>query len=236
MMINIDPSRPSPNFDSRDDASISLIVLHYTGMKSGGDALARLTDPTAKVSAHYLVEEDGHVFGLVDEQHRAWHAGVGAWLGVTDVNRISIGIEIVNPGHEWGYKEFPPPQVAAVMDIIREAQQRCGIGPEGVIGHSDLAPHRKDDPGELFPWGALSDAGLAIGQWSGSVPDDIPSGEDVFGLLTEIGYGVDAFGIASCLVAFQRRFCPQLLGQSFSPETRAAVGEIAARFRDARCV
>ncbi|MEM9840263.1 MAG: N-acetylmuramoyl-L-alanine amidase [Pseudomonadota bacterium] len=229
-MLSVQDSPRSPNYDDRAGTPISLIVVHYTGMETGAEALSRLTDAQGKVSSHYFVEEDGVIHRLVDEERRAWHAGVGAWGDVSDVNGASIGIEIVNPGHEWGYRDFPEPQVQSVVDLIRDIQERRNLPTTSVVGHSDIAPHRKDDPGERFPWSRLNAEGLAIGPWSGKVSHTIPTGAEVFELLKKIGYGVDQFGIAACLVAFQRRFCPELLGQSFSPETRAAIGEIARRF------
>ncbi|MEM6409828.1 MAG: N-acetylmuramoyl-L-alanine amidase, partial [Pseudomonadota bacterium] len=120
-------------------------------MKDGRLALDRLCDPAAQVSAHYLVEEDGRVHGLVSEDDRAWHAGLGAWQGETQLNAHSIGIEIVNPGHEWGYRAFPQQQILSVQTLLREICERWSIKPHNVVGHSDVAPHRKDDPGELFP-------------------------------------------------------------------------------------
>lgn len=226
----VDDGPRSPNHDDRKGTPVSLIVVHYTGMATGDEALSRLTDTAAKVSAHYFVEEDGRIRRLVDEDRRAWHAGVGSWGAVSDVNGASIGIEIVNPGHEFGYRDFPEAQMAAVTELVRDISTRRNLPPQSVVGHSDIAPHRKDDPGERFPWDRLDAEGLAIGSWSGKVPANIPTGAEVFGLLRKIGYGVDQFGIAACLMAFQRRFCPELLGQSFSPETRAAIGEIAARY------
>lgn len=142
---------PSPNFDLRK-APPGIIVLHYTGMPTGEAALARLRDPEAKVSAHYLVEEDGRVFRLVAEERRAWHAGLSSWKAEADVNGASIGVEIVNPGHEFGYRPFPEAQVAAVIDLLTDIRGRWTIEDGDVIGHADVAPDRKEDPGELFPW------------------------------------------------------------------------------------
>lgn len=217
---------PSPNFDART-RKIDTIILHYTGMKTGEEALARLCDPAARVSSHYLIEEDGRVFRLVAEEQRAWHAGVSSWKGEGEINARSIGIEIVNPGHEWGYRGFPKAQVDALVALLKDIQSRWNIPLSRVIGHSDVAPARKDDPGEKFPWKRLGDEGLAIGPYEGA-PDETIDYADAFAALRAIGYevldvapGVPATGAA--LVAFQRRFCPTELAQGWSPLTKAAL-------------
>ena len=140
----------SPNFNERT-VPPDMLVLHYTGMTSGPEALARLCDEQSKVSSHYLVEEDGRVCRLEPEERRAWHAGRGAWQGETDINAASIGIEIVNPGHEFGYRAFPEAQITAVIALISDIRGRWTIADNRIIAHSDLAPDRKEDPGELFP-------------------------------------------------------------------------------------
>lgn len=228
MRTPVETAHPSPNHDDRDGHAVCLIVLHYTGMRTGAEALERLCDPAAKVSAHYLVEEDGRIFRLVPEERRAWHAGVACWAGVEDVNARSIGVEIVNPGHEWGYRDFPAVQVQSVLDLVADLATRHGIAPSSVVGHSDVAPNRKDDPGEKFPWARLAEEGLALAPWSGDAVDPVPDGFAALALLEEIGYGVTRFGPSACLSAFQRRFAPRLLGQSLSPETRAAIAEVHA--------
>lgn len=156
-------ARPSPNYNDRAPGAINMLVLHYTGMASCEDALARLCDPVAQVSAHYLIDEDGTVYQLVAEQHRAWHAGVSFWKGERDINSRSIGIELVNPGHELGYRAFPQIQMQALADLAHEILARHPIPPDRVLGHSDVAPGRKRDPGELFDWQWL--AGQGIGVW-----------------------------------------------------------------------
>ena len=166
---------PSPNFDNRR-APPDMIVLHYTGMKTGEDALARLRDPAAKVSAHYMVEEDGRVFALVPEERRAWHAGVSFWKGETDINAVSIGIEIVNPGHEHGYRDFPDAQIEAVIALLTDIRTRWTIPDARILGHSDVAPERKEDPGELFPWKALHAAGHGLWAEPSAAPGE-PLGE-----------------------------------------------------------
>ena len=154
---------PSPNFDARPKATpVDILLLHYTGMETGAAAVARLCDPEAKVSAHYTVDEDGTIFAHVPEECRAWHAGVSYWAGARDINARSMGIEIVNPGHEFGYRSFPDVQIEAVMQLAHDVFSRHPIPPERVLGHSDVAPARKQDPGELFPWGELALAGIGL--------------------------------------------------------------------------
>ncbi|MFH1804268.1 MAG: N-acetylmuramoyl-L-alanine amidase [Pseudomonadota bacterium] len=200
-------SHPSPNFGPRPDgAEIDILVLHYTGMQTGQAALDRLCDPQSKVSCHYLVEEDGRVFKLVDEDMRAWHAGRGIWQGCEDVNSRSIGIEIVNPGHEFGYRPFPYIQISAVINLCRDILARHAIPPDRIIAHSDMAPDRKEDPGELFPWAQLAQHG--IGLWP--VLQDTPHGAgniaDIDTMLIRLGYG-PAQGDKN-RVAFQRHWRP----------------------------
>ncbi|RMF09253.1 MAG: N-acetylmuramoyl-L-alanine amidase [Alphaproteobacteria bacterium] len=160
-------SAPSPNFDERAAGkSVDMVVLHYTGMESMAAALARMLDVNAKVSAHYMIDKDGSLYRLVDETHRAWHAGVSYWAGERDINSISIGIELVNPGHAYpgyagGYRPFPEAQMATLEALLGEVMARHRILPSRVLGHSDVAPARKKDPGELFDWERLAAAGLA---------------------------------------------------------------------------
>ena len=155
-------SLPSPNHDSRDGHAIDMLVLHYTGMASAPQALERLCDRDAKVSAHYVVGEDGEIFSLVDEENRAWHAGVSAWRGHTNINQRSIGIEIVNPGHEFGYRAFPKAQMQAVTALCKDIVSRHAIPARNVVAHSDVAPSRKEDPGELFDWKGLAEQGIGL--------------------------------------------------------------------------
>ena len=155
--------RPSPNHDARPAGKpIDILLLHYTGMRDAEAALRRLTDPAAKVSSHYLIDEDGATYRLVDEGRRAWHAGVSYWGGERDINGVSIGIELVNPGHEFGYRPFPQPQMEALVELGRAILARHPIPPARVLGHSDVAPTRKTDPGELFDWRALAEAGIGL--------------------------------------------------------------------------
>src|SRR5262249_36882522 len=155
--------RPSPNFDARRGGTpIDILALHYTGMPTAEGALARLCDPAAKVSAHYTIDEDGTIYRHVAEAERAWHAGVSCWAGARDINDRSIGIELVNPGHDFGYRAFPDAQIAAVIELARGIVERNRIPPARVLGHSDVAPKRKIDPGELFPWPRLAAEGLGV--------------------------------------------------------------------------
>jgi N-acetylmuramoyl-L-alanine amidase len=209
-------TRPSPNFDVRRHP-VSLLVLHYTGMQSAAAALDRLTDPEAKVSAHWVVAEDGQVISLVDEADRAWHAGKAWWRGITDVNSASIGIEIVNPGHEFGYRPFPAEQMAAVEALVAAAVARFGIHPSNVVGHSDVAPARKDDPGELFDWPRIARAGLAVPVPAGGFD---PNWTDEGTLAALHRYGYEVTDPRAAVVAFQRRFRPANIDGVIDAETR----------------
>ncbi len=200
---------PSPNFDARPDGqAIDFLLLHYTGMPSAEVALARLCDPEAKVSAHYVIDEDGQIFHLVPESRRAWHAGVSAWAGVRDINGRSIGIELVNPGHEFGYRPFPKSQMEALVDLANGILDRHPIPPQRVLGHSDVAPLRKQDPGELFDWKALADSG--IGLWPDSAIGQGTVVHDATSLLRCYGYPLSPAPSEverkAVVVAFQRHF------------------------------
>ena len=196
---------PSPNHDCRPDGALTdHLVLHYTGMASAAAALARLCDPVSRVSSHYLIDEDGTVYALVEEVRRAWHAGVSFWRGVTSLNDRSIGIEIVNPGHEHGYRAFPEAQMAAVASLSRAILSRHPIPARNVVAHSDIAPDRKQDPGELFPWAWLAAQG--VGRWSAAMDE----GFDMIGNLAAIGYDV-SLPCGVVIAAFQRRFLPERL-------------------------
>ena len=209
---------PSPNFDERK-LPVSMIVLHYTGMPDAEGALARLTSPEAKVSAHYLVKEDGEVIQLVDEENRAWHAGKSYWRGITDVNSASVGIEIVNPGHEFGYRNFPDEQIASVIPLVSDIKERHGIGRGNIVGHSDVAPARKEDPGELFPWGALAKRRLALPSPTRDLMD--PYWTDAGFLLALERFGYDVTDTQKAVIAFQRRFRPDLIDGIIDGECRA---------------
>ena len=153
--------RLSPNYDERN-APVSMVVLHYTEMEGADAAIERLTDPEAKVSAHYIISEAGEVTRLVPEEKRAWHAGVSYWRGETDVNTVSVGIELDHPGHAYGYREFADAQIAALVPLLARIVERYDIPRANVVGHSDVAPQRKTDPGELFPWARIAKLGLCL--------------------------------------------------------------------------
>jgi N-acetylmuramoyl-L-alanine amidase len=223
---------PSPNFDART-APPDMIVLHYTGMPTGEAAIERLRDPAAKVSAHYVVEEDGRIFRLVPEERRAWHAGASFWKGRQNVNGASIGVEIVNPGHEFGYRPFPEAQIAAVLDLMGEIRSRWTIEDNQIVAHSDVAPDRKEDPGELFPWKRLAEAGhgfwVEVPAAPGAPLGEGETGPGVFALqagLTRLGYDCAPSGeyeprTTTIVRAFQRHWRPERVDGFADGETRA---------------
>jgi N-acetylmuramoyl-L-alanine amidase len=190
---------PSPNHDDRGTAALDMLVLHYTGMQTAKAALERLCDPVAKVSAHYTIDEDGTVYAHVPEARRAWHAGVSSWAGETDINARSIGIELINPGHEYGYRDFPDAQIAALITLCHR-----------ILGHSDVAPARKEDPGERFPWQRLAKAG--IGFWPQPIASDL--GPEALG---RFGYDLSV-GTEKAIIAFQRHFRPKKLDGQWDGE------------------
>ena len=210
--------RPSPKFDERA-LPVSMIVLLYTGMPDCEGAMARLCSPEAKVSAHYCVDEDGTIFRLVDESKRAWHAGKSRWRGITDVNSASVGIEIVNPGHEFGYRNFTDAQMDSLTPLIAEIKDRHGIGRGDVVGHSDVAPARKEDPGELFPWEMLAKRRLALPSPTRDLID--PYWTDAGFLLALERFGYDVTDEKKAVIAFQRRFRPDLIDGIIDGECRA---------------
>lgn len=237
-MLNILPIT-SPNRDDRPaDSVIDMLVLHYTGMQSGEEAISRLCDREAKVSAHYVVEEDGRIFQLVPEEDRAWHAGVSSWRGRESVNSNSIGIEIVNPGHEFGYRPFPEEQMQAVTALCQDILSRHAIPARNVVGHSDVAPDRKEDPGELFDWQRLAKAGVGLwpfceeaggGAWeSDDVMQAMSFGDS--GQVATLQRGLAAYGYPvqetgqydaqteKVVVAFQRHFRPGDIGGQWDAE------------------
>jgi N-acetylmuramoyl-L-alanine amidase len=209
---------PSPNHDERT-LPVSMLVLHYTGMQDAASAIARLTDAEAKVSSHYLVAEDGQVMRLVGEDRRAWHAGKALWRGISDVNSASIGIELVNPGHELGYRPFPASQMDVLVPLVADIVRRYGIEPVNVVGHSDVAPARKQDPGELFDWELLARLGLALPRPRKNLADPhwTPGGF----LLALERFGYDVSDGPAAVTAFQRRFRPETVDGIADGECRA---------------
>lgn len=234
--------RPSANFNDRIGEGVpDILIMHYTGMQSCEAAVQRLTDPAAKVSSHYTVDEDGTVYVHVDEAKRAWHAGVSHWRGETDINSRSIGIEIVNPGHEFGYRAFPDVQIDAVIELSQGILSRHRIPARNVIAHSDIAPGRKEDPGELFPWKRLAEEG--VGVWVevatvGSVDRLSPGakGEVVSRLqrdLISYGYGLEVTGMfdertRDVVIAFQRHFRPAKFNGVADAQTRDLLRRLLA--------
>jgi N-acetylmuramoyl-L-alanine amidase len=209
---------PSPNYDERGQA-ISMVVLHYTGMRDAESAIARLRDPVAAVSCHYLIAEDGQIVRMVAEENRAWHAGLSYWRGVSAVNGCSIGIEIVNPGHEFGYRPFTEEQMEALIPLLAGIVTRYSIAPANVVGHSDVAPTRKEDPGELFDWERLARQRLAIARPTSGLVD--PHWTDGGFLLALERWGYDVRDAQKAVIAFQRRFRPELLDGVIDGECRA---------------
>ncbi len=215
-------SAPSPNFNDRK-LPISLIILHYTGMETGQAALERMCDGSAEVSAHYMVEEDGRVFRLVADEKRAWHAGVSYWRGERDLNSAAVGIEIVNGGHDFGLPDYPAVQIEAVCDLISELMERHGLGPECVIGHSDVAADRKEDPGEHFPWRVLEERGLAV-RLTGETPSTAIQDD-----LERAGYNPEA-ALPDTVRAFQRRHRPNRVDGQVDDETSALIFSAAQKY------
>ncbi|NGN41007.1 N-acetylmuramoyl-L-alanine amidase [Mesorhizobium sp. CGMCC 1.15528] len=212
--------RVSPNFTPRRGTNRpDMIILHYTGMATGEAAEAWLCDPASEVSSHYLVHEDGRIVQMVRESDRAWHAGKSSWRGETDINSWSVGIEIVNPGHTLGYKAFPKRQIEAVIGLCGGISGRHGIVPERILAHSDVAPGRKVDPGEKFPWRILAQSGVGhfvepartrkgLSLKSG---DEGVAVEQLQSMLALFGYGIEITGIFDLsteivVAAFQRHF------------------------------
>lgn len=209
---------PSPNFDERT-LPISILVMHYTGMKSADLAIRQLANPDAKVSAHYVVSEDGQIINMVKEENRAWHAGRGIWRGIDNINSASVGIEIVNPGHEWGYVPFPEEQMDAVTRLAADIVKRHDIIPANVIGHSDLAPARKQDPGELFDWERLAKNGIALERPKKHLTDPLWNDGGFMLALERFGYDIE--DRRDAVVAFQRRFRQENIDGVIDGETRA---------------
>ena len=232
--------RPSPNFGPRPPGTaIDMLILHYTGMETAEAALSRMCDPAVKVSAHYAIDEDGTVSRLVADEMRAWHAGESSWRGATDINDRSIGIELVNPGHAFGYRRFPKPQMIVLTELAAELLDRHGIPPGNVVGHSDVAPERKMDPGELFDWQRLAAAG--IGLWPdppgvAASPEAGPKAEDsALAVLADIGYALGDPGdpgdpaTRAAIAAFQRHYRPGCIDGRLDGETTALIAAVGAK-------
>lgn len=233
---------PSPNHEERAGGRApDMLLLHYTGMRSTLAAIARLRDENPpRVSSHYLIDEEGTIIQFVPEARRAWHAGISCWAGERDINSCSIGIEISNPGHEFGYADFPPHQTAAVIALCKDILARHKIPAARVLAHSDVAPGRKQDPGEKFPWAALHRAG--VGHWV--EPAAIEDGPFLAGdcgapvselqmLLGDYGYGVSVSGsydaaTRDAVAAFQRHFRPARVDGVADRSTRQTLAALIA--------
>lgn len=209
---------PSPNWDERQ-LPVSMVVLHYTGMPDAAGALERMRDPAAKVSAHYMIDEDGTVTRLVEEEKRAWHAGKSYWRGVTDVNSASVGIELVNPGHEWGYRPFTEAQMESLIPLLHTIVKRYKMPFANIVGHSDVAPSRKQDPGELFDWERLAGLKLALPCPKLRMPSPFPNDGAFYLALERFGYDISD-GTAA-VRAFQRRWRPVNIDGVIDGETSA---------------
>ncbi len=222
-------ARPSPNHDARPSgALLDILVMHYTGMRTAEAALARLCDPASKVSSHYTVDEDGTIFTHVPESARAWHAGTSWWAGARDINGRSIGIEIVNPGHEFGYRAFPTEQIDAVIALSKDIISRHRIPAGRVLGHSDIAPARKEDPGELFPWHQLAAAG--VGLWPPEHKAVLPISFEK--ALRRYGYGIrpdTEVSLEQAITAFQRHFRPSRLDGVLDAECESILAGLLAK-------
>ncbi len=227
--------QPSPNFGPRhDDVPLNLIVLHYTGMIATGAALARLCNKESGVSAHYLIDDDGTLYQLVADDKRAWHAGKAFWRGSNDVNSASIGIELSNPGHAFGYRAFPAAQIEALQDLLTDLFARHpSLDSQNIWGHADVAPARKEDPGELFPWQLLATKGFGLWPDEGLLekekakPALFPS--EACDLLRRIGYEGAEAALRADLIAFQRHFRQRDIQGDLDQETCALLRALAAK-------
>lgn len=246
-------AQPSPNFNDRKHP-VDMLVLHYTGMETGQGALDRMQDEAASVSAHYMIWEDGNIAQLVGEDKRAWHAGVSSWQGDEDLNSRSIGIEIVNGGHDWPQADgslppFPEAQIAALIELCQGILKRFDIPPSRIVGHSDIAPARKADPGEHFPWQRLAGAGIGLwpapGASGATMPgetelkrgDKSPAVRALHEALTEIGYAspqADTFdeGTQACVTAFQRRWRPENVSGVADATTQSVLALVRSLYVD----
>ena len=237
---------PSPNqSDRRDGPRADILLLHYTGMQSSQAALERLCDPVAKVSSHYMVFEDGEIVQMVPETRRAHHAGVSFWAGDTDINSRSIGIEIANPGHDYGYPDYPEQQIDAVIALCRDIVVRNSIPADYVLAHSDVAPTRKQDPGEKFPWAKFYQSGVGLWVKPAPITDDakpLKEGERSDAVaalqkdLAEYGYGVPNGGLydeltKAVIAAFQRHFRTERIDGLPDTSTRETLRALLAARR-----
>ena len=216
---------PSPNWNERGGEAVSMVVLHYTDMLSADEAIARMCDPSTEVSAHYLVTREGEVVRLVDEDKRAWHAGVSFWRGHANVNGKSIGIELDNPGHTNGYDAFPEAQIEALVPLLARIVKRYDIPRANVVGHSDIAPARKLDPGELFPWDRLAEYRLCLPRPEKLELGDPFDNDGAFYLALE-RFGYDISDGHAAVSAFQRRWRPENIDGEIDGQLRAILFQL----------
>ncbi|BBC74229.1 N-acetylmuramoyl-L-alanine amidase [Altererythrobacter sp. B11] len=214
----------SPNWNERA-LPISMVVLHYTEMQPVTAALERLCDPAAEVSAHYLITEEGEVIRLVAEEKRAWHAGQSYWRGHRDVNSASIGIELDHPGHALGYRPFSNAQIDALLPLLGQIVQQYDIPRANVVAHSDVAPARKTDPGELFPWHRLAECRLCLPRPQKLELGDPFDNDGAFFLALE-RFGYDITNGRKAVEAFQRRWRPELIDGEVDGEIRAILFQL----------
>ena len=219
-------SIPSPNYNERrNNAVIDMLVIHYTGMPTANDALVRMCSKEAEVSSHYMIDENGRIIQLVDEKNRAWHAGIAFWKGITDINSASIGIELVNKGHEFGYHPFSNQQMESLIKLCQDILTRHQIPKYNIVGHSDVAPSRKTDPGELFNWQLLAQNG--IGLWTDNIKTDKTiTIDDASSLLSHIGY--ETSNLDDAVTAFKRHFMPwKTIDATIDDETICRIHQIS---------
>jgi N-acetylmuramoyl-L-alanine amidase len=215
---------PSPNFDERA-LPLTMVVLHYTEMESPEAALEKMCSPDSKVSAHYLISDAGEVIQLVDDDKRAWHAGVSFWRGNRDINSASIGIELDHPGHAYGYREFSDPQFKALVPLLARILKQHDIPRANVVGHSDVAPQRKIDPGELFPWDRLAEYGLCLPRPEKLERGDPFDNDAAFYLALE-RFGYDVTDGHKAVEAFQRRWRPEKIDGEIDGQVRAILFQL----------
>ena len=225
----------SPNFNikKRIKNQIKFIILHYTGMRSEKEALNRLTNIQSEVASHYFIKSNGKIVSLVPDLYIAWHAGISSWKTYKSLNKNSIGIEIVNPGHQFGYKNFSKKQISSVIYLIKFLSKKYKINKKNILGHSDIAPDRKKDPGEKFPWKSLARKNLSI--WHGLSKKKLKKfrkkkcykiyQKKFLQNLSKIGYSKEGHKIISkskysrfSIIAFQRRFRPELINGKIDQE------------------
>lgn len=215
----------SPNFNERKSTQISLIIVHYTDMLDAKEALTRLCDPQSQASAHYLIHKSGEIFQLVEDSKRAWHAGKSYWQGLTDINDISLGIELDNTGHSGTLEPYPKEQISTLISLLESLCKAYNINPSQVIGHSDISPSRKEDPGEHFPWEKIKEYGFGL--WPSSTPlrQTPETVAEIQELLSKIGYDCPLTGevddkTKSVITAFQRHFTPKEITGSVTNSLR----------------